>query len=95
VLAKLKGLRGTPLDVFGRTEERRTERALIGEYRASIEEVLAGLAPTTTPWRWRSPACPSRSRATATSRSATWRPRGRVGASCCAVARAAGQRQAA
>ena len=43
VLARLKGLRGTPLDIFGRTEERRTERALIGEYRASIEEVLARL----------------------------------------------------
>ena len=28
---------------FGRTEERRTERALIGEYRASIDELLAGL----------------------------------------------------
>ncbi len=43
VLARLKGLRGTALDVFGRTEERKTERALIGEYRASIEEVIAGL----------------------------------------------------
>jgi len=43
LLAKLKGLRGTPLDVFGRTEERRVERELIAEYRASIEEVLAGL----------------------------------------------------
>ena len=43
LLAKLKGLRGTALDVFGRTEERKTERALIGEYRASIDEVLAGL----------------------------------------------------
>jgi indolepyruvate ferredoxin oxidoreductase len=42
-LAKLKGLRGTALDVFGRTEERRTERALIGEYRASIEEVIGAL----------------------------------------------------
>jgi indolepyruvate ferredoxin oxidoreductase len=43
VLARLKGLRGTAFDVFGRTEERKTERALIGEYRASIEEVIAGL----------------------------------------------------
>ncbi|HET7836783.1 MAG TPA: indolepyruvate ferredoxin oxidoreductase family protein [Variovorax sp.] len=43
LLAKLKGLRGTALDIFGRTEERKTERALIGEYRASIEEVIAGL----------------------------------------------------
>jgi len=45
LLARLKGLRGTALDVFGRTEERRTERALIGEYRAAVEEVLAGLTP--------------------------------------------------
>ena len=43
LLAKLKGLRGTALDVFGRSEERRTERALIGEYRVSVEEVIAGL----------------------------------------------------
>ena len=43
VLAKLRGLRGTALDPFGRTEERRTERALIGEYRASVEQVIAGL----------------------------------------------------
>ena len=43
LLAKLKGLRGTAFDVFGRTEERQTERALIGEYRASIEEVIASL----------------------------------------------------
>jgi indolepyruvate ferredoxin oxidoreductase len=43
VLAKLKGLRGTALDPFGRTEERRTERALIGEYRACIDELLQGL----------------------------------------------------
>ncbi len=43
LLAKLKGLRGTALDIFGRSEERRTERALIGEYRASIDEVLGTL----------------------------------------------------
>ncbi|QAZ39264.1 indolepyruvate ferredoxin oxidoreductase family protein [Methylibium sp. Pch-M] len=43
LLARLKGLRGTALDPFGRTEERRTERALVGEYRACIEELLATL----------------------------------------------------
>ena len=43
LLARLKGLRGTALDIFGRTEERRTERALIGEYRAAIEEVMGAL----------------------------------------------------
>ncbi len=43
-LAKLKGLRGGALDVFGRSEERKTERALIGEYRACIEELLATLS---------------------------------------------------
>ena len=43
VLAKLKGLRGTALDPFGRSEERRGERALIGQYRASIDELLKTL----------------------------------------------------
>ncbi|WP_341887884.1 indolepyruvate ferredoxin oxidoreductase family protein [Variovorax sp. YR752] len=43
LLAKFKGLRGGALDPFGRTEERRTERALIGEYRTCIEELLRGL----------------------------------------------------
>jgi indolepyruvate ferredoxin oxidoreductase len=43
MLAKLKGLRGTAFDVFGRSEERRTERALITEYQACIGELLAGL----------------------------------------------------
>ncbi len=45
LLARLKGLRGTPLDLFGRSEERRTERALIQQYRASIEEILRTLSP--------------------------------------------------
>ena len=49
VLAKMKGLRGTALDPFGRTEERRTERALIGEYRAAIDEVIAGLTAERLP----------------------------------------------
>jgi indolepyruvate ferredoxin oxidoreductase len=44
MLAALKGLRGTALDPFGRTEERRTERALIGEYEQTVETLLASLA---------------------------------------------------
>lgn len=39
VLAKLKFLRGTAFDVFGRAEERRTERALIGEYETLVKEL--------------------------------------------------------
>jgi indolepyruvate ferredoxin oxidoreductase len=45
LLAACKGLRGTPLDVFGLTSERQHERALIADYRDSIEEILATLAP--------------------------------------------------
>jgi indolepyruvate ferredoxin oxidoreductase len=42
-LASLKKLRGTRLDVFGYTEERRMERRLIGEYEATVQKVLATL----------------------------------------------------
>jgi indolepyruvate ferredoxin oxidoreductase len=45
VLAKLRRLRGTPFDIFGRSEERRTERRLIGEYEVMVEEILAHLSP--------------------------------------------------
>ena len=41
VLARMKGLRGTAFDPFGHTEERRTERQLIKDYRATIESILA------------------------------------------------------
>ncbi len=44
VLAGMKGLRGTALDPFGRTEERKTERALIVEYRQCIETLLKDLS---------------------------------------------------
>jgi indolepyruvate ferredoxin oxidoreductase len=43
ILSKLKGIRGTALDIFGRTEERRMERALITEYEQTVETLLAGL----------------------------------------------------
>lgn len=40
MLAKLKFLRGTRWDIFGYTEERKLEQALIGEYRDLIETLL-------------------------------------------------------
>jgi indolepyruvate ferredoxin oxidoreductase len=42
-LAQFKFLRGTALDIFGRTEERQTERALIQEYKDAIDELLVSL----------------------------------------------------
>jgi indolepyruvate ferredoxin oxidoreductase len=43
VLAKFKGLRGTAFDIFGYTAERKMERALIGEYRKTVEGLLGKL----------------------------------------------------
>ncbi|MDD2808369.1 indolepyruvate ferredoxin oxidoreductase family protein [Rhodoferax sp.] len=39
LLARLKGLRGTALDVFGRSEERRQERAWLERYQAALQEI--------------------------------------------------------
>ncbi len=44
LLARGKGLRGTPFDPFGRTEERRLERRLIAEYEARVDELGRGLS---------------------------------------------------
>jgi indolepyruvate ferredoxin oxidoreductase len=49
VLAKLKGLRGTPFDVFGYTHERRTERRLIADYIALVDEVTGKLSAGNLP----------------------------------------------
>ena len=45
LLAKLKFLRGTAFDPFGRSAERRTERKLIEDYEAMLDNVLAALTP--------------------------------------------------
>jgi len=41
VLARMKVLRGTLWDVFGRTDERRMERALIAEYEADMVQIAS------------------------------------------------------
>jgi indolepyruvate ferredoxin oxidoreductase len=46
LLKRLRGLRGTPLDIFGWTAERRSERQLVADYEALVERVLAALTPT-------------------------------------------------
>jgi indolepyruvate ferredoxin oxidoreductase len=43
LLASLRRWRGTRLDVFGYTAERRMERRLIGEYEATVDSVLSSL----------------------------------------------------
>jgi indolepyruvate ferredoxin oxidoreductase len=45
LLAKMRFLRGTALDPFGYSVERRTERKLVEDYKAMLDEVLAKLAP--------------------------------------------------
>ena len=47
VLARLKGLRGTPFDPFGYTAERRMERALIKQYQSDMAEIEKHLSPDT------------------------------------------------
>jgi len=43
MLAKFKSLRGTPLDIFGYTAERKMERRMIAEYKKMLEELLPQL----------------------------------------------------
>jgi indolepyruvate ferredoxin oxidoreductase len=45
LLAKFKFLRGTTFDPFGRSLERRTERRLIADYEALLDNVLISLTP--------------------------------------------------
>ena len=44
-LAALKGLRGTPFDIFGYTKERREERRLLADYENLLDEIAQGLTP--------------------------------------------------
>jgi indolepyruvate ferredoxin oxidoreductase len=46
-LAKMRGLRGTVLDVFGYSADRRLERDLIAGYEKDVATVLGLLSPAT------------------------------------------------
>ncbi|MFN0113704.1 MAG: indolepyruvate ferredoxin oxidoreductase family protein [Paracoccaceae bacterium] len=46
-LARMKGLRDTPFDPFGYSEERRAERRLIAEFEADMETAFATFTPAT------------------------------------------------
>jgi indolepyruvate ferredoxin oxidoreductase len=45
ILARMKRLRGTKLDIFGYSAERRIERQLVGEYEGMLDYVAARLTP--------------------------------------------------
>ncbi|PJE26899.1 indolepyruvate ferredoxin oxidoreductase [Pseudooceanicola antarcticus] len=45
LLARMKGLRGTRLDPFGRQAERRMERGLIRQFEQDMEDILKGYDP--------------------------------------------------
>ena len=47
LLAKARGLRGTPFDPFGYTAERRMERALIVQFEQDMAEVLPNVTEAT------------------------------------------------
>jgi indolepyruvate ferredoxin oxidoreductase len=49
VLARLRRLRGTRFDIFGRSRERRRERRLIGEYEGVLDKIAGGLTPANHP----------------------------------------------
>ena len=49
VMARLKVLRGTAFDIFGRTAERRAERQAIADYEARLGEIVANLTATNHP----------------------------------------------
>src|ERR1041384_3928653 len=45
LLAKMRFLRGTALDPFGKSAERKDERKLVEEYEATVRTLLQGLSP--------------------------------------------------
>ena len=55
MLAKMRCLRGTPLDIFGYSADRKLERDLIAGYEKDVATVLGLLSPVTHRHRGRDP----------------------------------------
>ncbi|MFO1015838.1 MAG: indolepyruvate ferredoxin oxidoreductase family protein [Caulobacteraceae bacterium] len=49
MLAAMKVLRGTPFDIFGYSDERRTERRLVKDYLDALDALIAGLTALRLP----------------------------------------------
>ena len=47
LVAKMKGLRGGKLDLFGRSDERKMERRILAEYEALLDEIADSLSAET------------------------------------------------
>jgi indolepyruvate ferredoxin oxidoreductase len=62
VMARMKGLRGTALDIFGYTDERKMERSLIADYEAGLRRLTVGLTPERLETAVRIAAIPQRIR---------------------------------
>jgi indolepyruvate ferredoxin oxidoreductase len=62
VMARMKGLRGTPFDVFGYTAERKMERGLIRDYEAQLDRLLSRLDAEHLPTAVRIAAVPQQIR---------------------------------
>jgi indolepyruvate ferredoxin oxidoreductase len=58
LMARMKGLRGGPLDLFGGTEERKMERGLIADYELTLDRLAGGLTPERLPLAARIAAVP-------------------------------------
>ncbi|MBO9709340.1 MAG: indolepyruvate ferredoxin oxidoreductase family protein [Caulobacter sp.] len=62
LMARMKGLRGGPLDIFGKTKERRMERDLVMAYEADLDRLVSGLTAERLPLAARIAAVPQQVR---------------------------------
>ncbi len=73
-LSRMKGLRGTPLDIFGYTEERKMERGLIADYEAGVARLVSGLTAERLPLAVQIAAVPQKIRGFGHIKDASVRP---------------------